>query len=95
MPVSAYAQLIRLAHRFCVKTLLDCDGPAFEAAIKARPFLVKPNEHELAQWWRKPLRSEAKLVRAARALSEQPRSWVLVSRGAKRGLLVNCAEGFQ
>ncbi len=95
VPVTAYAQLIRRAHRFGVKTLLDCDGPAFAAAIKARPFLVKPNEHELAQWWRKPLRSEAELVRAARALSEQTRGWVLVSRGPRRSLLVNRTEGVQ
>jgi len=95
VPVTAYAQLIRLAHRFGVRTLLDCDGPAFAAAIKAHPFLVKPNEHELAQWWRKPLRSGVEIVRAARALSEQTRGWVLVSRGAKRGLLVNRAQGFE
>ena len=95
VPVTAYARLIRLAHGLGVSTLLDCDGPAFALAIAARPFLVKPNEHELAQWWRKPLRSEAELVRAARALSEQTRGWVLVSRGAKRGLLVNCSKGFQ
>jgi len=95
VPVAAYAQLIRLAHRFGVRTLLDCDGPAFAAAIKARPFLVKPNEHELAQWWRQPLRSEAEVLRAARALSEQTRGWVFVSRGAKRSLLVNRAEKIQ
>ena len=95
VPVTAYARLIGLAHRFGVRTLLDCDGPAFAAAVKTHPFLVKPNEHELAQWWRKPLRSKAELVRAARALSQQTRGWVLISRGAKRSLLVNCAEGFQ
>ena len=94
VPATAYAQLIRLAHRFGVGTLLDCDGFALAAAIPAHPFLVKPNEHELAQWWRKPLRSEAEIIRAAQALSEQTRGWVLVSRGAKRGLLVNCAGNF-
>jgi fructose-1-phosphate kinase PfkB-like protein len=95
VPVTAYAQLVRLAHRFGVRTLLDCDGPAFAAAIPAHPFLVKPNEHELAQWWRRPLRSEPAILRAARALSEQTRGWVLVSRGAKPGLLVNRGAGFQ
>jgi 1-phosphofructokinase family hexose kinase len=92
VPVTAYAQLIRIAHRFGVRTLLDCDGPAFAAGIEARPFLVKPNEHELAQWWTMPLRSEKELVQAARALSEKTRSWVLVSRGAKRSWLVNIFE---
>lgn len=95
LPVNIYAVLIRLAHHFGVRTLLDCDGPAFATAIPARPFLVKPNEHELAEWWRKPVRSEAQLIRAAQALSERTRGWVLVSRGAKPGLLVNVAERFQ
>src|SRR5436190_697152 len=59
VPVTAYAQLIRLARRRGVVTLLDCDGLVFTTAIKARPFLVKPNDHELAEWWGKPLRTEA------------------------------------
>jgi len=95
VPMNAYTQLIRQAHRFGVKTLLDCDGPAFAAAIKAHPFLVKPNEHELAQWWKKPLRSETELIRAAAALSKRTHGWVLVSRGAKRSLLVNVNEKFE
>lgn len=95
LPDNTYAVLIRLAQTFGVRTLLDCDGPAFAAAIQARPFLVKPNEHELAKWWRKPVRTEAQLIRAARALSDQTRGWVLVSRGAKPGLLVNVTERFQ
>jgi len=95
LPDITYARLIRLAHRFDTKTLLDCDGPAFAKAITAHPFLVKPNEHELAQWWQQPLRTEAMMVRAARALSEHTRGWVLVSRGPNRGLLVNRSEGFE
>lgn len=95
VPVTAYAQLIRLAHRCGVRTLLDCDGPVLAAAITARPFLVKPNEHELAQWWGKPLRSETDILSAARGLSDETRGWVLVSRGGRRSLLVNVAEGYQ
>ncbi len=95
VPITAYAQLIRLAHRCGVNTLLDCDGPVLAAAITARPFLVKPNDHELAQWWGKPLRTEAAIITAARALSGETRGWVLVSRGSRRSLLVNVTEGYQ
>lgn len=94
VPVDAYAKLIRLADQAGVRTLLDCDGAALVAAAKARPFLVKPNEHELAQWWGKPLRAEQGTTRAARALSAQTGGWVLVSRGGQRSLLVNEATGF-
>ena len=95
IPVTAYQQLIQLAHRAGVRTLLDCDGAPFKAAISARPFLVKPNEHELGLWRGKSLRSEREILQAARALSEVTQGWVLVSRGAERSLLLNTAVGFQ
>jgi 1-phosphofructokinase family hexose kinase len=95
LATDVYARLIRLAHRAGVKVLLDCDGAPFKAAVGARPFLVKPNEHELALWWGRRLNSEAQIVAAARGLSEQTRGWVLVSRGGDQSLLVNVAEDFQ
>lgn len=95
IPVTAYQQLIQLAHRAGVRTLLDCDGAPFKAAISARPFLVKPNEHELGLWRGKSLRSEREILQAARGLSEATQGWVLVSRGAERSLLLNTAAGFQ
>ena len=93
-PTEVYARLVRLANRARVKALLDCDGAALAAAVEAGPFLVKPNEPELAQWFGKSLRSDAAVRRAAQALSRITGAWVLVSRGAKGGLLVNVAEGF-
>lgn len=95
LPENIYGALTRLAHRFGVRTLLDCDGAPLAAALAARPFLVKPNEHELAQWWGKSLRAESDILAAGRALSRKSRGWVLVSRGGQRSLLVNAAEGFQ
>ena len=100
VPVNAYAQLIRLARAAKVSALLDCDGPALAAAIRAKPFLVKPNEHELAQWstgLRPGVVGQAsclsggrsEISQAARQLSSVTQHWVLVSRGAKPALLVN------
>ncbi len=74
----AYAEIVNHAHRIGVKAILDCDGEAFRAAVRVRPFLVKPNEHELAQWYRRPLRTEASVARAAKALSMETRGWVMV-----------------
>ncbi|MDB6124019.1 MAG: tagatose-6-phosphate kinase [Pedosphaera sp.] len=88
----AYAQLIRGAHRAGIKTILDCDGAALKHAILARPFLVKPNEHELAQWFGKPLRSEASILKAARSLSAAAQGWVVVSLGKRGAMLVNETE---
>lgn len=92
VPADAYARLIRLARQAGVPAILDCDGAPFARAVEARPFLVKPNAHELAQWWGRPLRSEAAVRRAADELSRATGGWVLVSRGAEPTLLVNAVE---
>ncbi len=89
VPVAAYAGLIRRARRVGVRTILDCDGPAFAAAVKAQPFLVKPNEQELAQWWGRPLPSPAAIRKAASELSALTGGWVLVSRGRHGAFLVD------
>lgn len=91
---TVYRDLVRLAHRLGVRVVLDCDGPAFAAGVTARPFLVKPNEFELAQWAGRTLRSEAAALRAARELSRHTGGWVLLSRDARGGLLVNEADGY-
>ena len=87
VPVTAYSQLLRIGNRRSAKAILDCDGAALRAGISAKPFLTKPNEFELEQWWRKPLRTESAVVRAARTLAEATEGWVLVSRGPKGALL--------
>lgn len=87
--VTAYARLIRCARQAGVKTLLDCDGPAFAIALKARPFLVKPNVPELAQWWGGDLSTLADVQQAAIQLSGVTGGWVLVSRGDEGACLIN------
>jgi 1-phosphofructokinase family hexose kinase len=94
VPADAYAQLMKLANNAGVKSILDCDGAALKAGVKQRPFLVKPNEFELAQWCAKPLRSDSAVVGAAHALSNATTGWVLVSRGPKGALLAGHDQTF-
>lgn len=89
-----YGRLIQLAAQRRVPALLDCDGEALRQAVTARPFLVKPNHHELARWARKDeLASDAQVLAAARAMASETGHWVFVSRGAQRSWLVHHAEG--
>lgn len=94
VPVDAYAQLIRIADSAGVRALVDCDGPRFVEAVKARPFLVKPNWHELEQWAGTRLRSERAVRREAFRLSRITRGWVLVSMGERGAMLVCEPSGF-
>ena len=88
-PRDTYAWLVRQAVRRGQKVVLDCDGEAFALAAAQHPFLVKPNEFELAQWAGTEFRTDAELFQAARRLSETTEGWVLVTRGPKGALLLN------
>lgn len=93
-PAETYARLIARAHRGKVMSVLDCDGRALIAGVKAKPFLIKPNEHELRQWANDDGRSGGALVKAAFRMSGKSKGWVLVSRGPKGAMLVNAVTGY-
>lgn len=48
LPADTYAQLIRHAHRYDAKAILDTSGPPLAKSLAAKPFMVKPNREELA-----------------------------------------------
>nr|PZN72465.1 MAG: 1-phosphofructokinase [Bacillota bacterium] len=88
-----YRDLIARARPRGVRVLLDSSGAPLRLALEARPFLVKPNQAELAEWAGEALRSEAEVLVAARRMREAGAEWVLVSRGADGALLVGPDEG--
>ena len=49
-PSDLYAELIRLAHVYDCRTLLDTSGNALREALAAAPDLVKPNRYEAADF---------------------------------------------
>ena len=92
VPPSGYGPLIRQARQAGVRVLLDCDGPALARAVPFGPFLVKPNEAELAAWAGAALRGVKEVAQAAERMSELTGGWVLVSRGGRPGFLVHANQ---
>ena len=88
-PPDTYARLVLAARRAGRRAVLDSDRLPFALAVKEGPWLVKPNEFELAQWAGKRLRTERAEYRAARALADATGGWVLLSRGGKGAWLMN------
>ena len=87
-PVDLYARWTRMAQAQGGRVLVDCDGAVFASAVKAHPFLVKPNAHELAQWIGKPLKGISELRAAAMTLARATGGWVAVSRGPEAAWLL-------
>ena len=89
-PAGTYRELIRaLSGTRCI---LDVGGAELVLGVEARPFLVKPNHHELAAALRTELKTMEDIRRGAQSLVDAGAENVLVSMG-KDGALYVGAEG--
>lgn len=92
-PDDSYARIAAAAAQAGSRFFLDCDRKPFCLALCHGPYLVKPNEHELAQWAGRPLPALGDRLGAARELSRETGGWVLLSRGADGAVLLRQRDG--
>lgn len=83
-----YADLVDRGRRSGASTVVDASGPALAAAVTARPSLIKPNYHELAELTGAQLSTFADAAAAARGICERGVGMVLLSLGGDGALLV-------
>jgi len=62
--VDAYSRLIQIIEAQGALAVLDADGAPFKAAIKAAPFMIKPNRDELIRYFNSALDTEEDLLEA-------------------------------
>lgn len=84
-----YADLAAAAAECGARCVVDTTGTALTEALAARPFLVKPNNHELAELAGCDAADEAAVVAAAQNMARAGARFVLVSCGAAGALLVD------
>ncbi|MFM2485405.1 1-phosphofructokinase [Celerinatantimonas yamalensis] len=87
-----YQRWIELLNQHGAKVIFDSSGDAFSYGLEASPYLVKPNDHELAQWVGHDLPDESAIVAAARQLITKGITHVLVSRGSKGVIWVSAEQ---
>ncbi len=81
VPLSFYGDLIEIAHRQGVRTVLDTSGEHLKEAIKASPFMIKPNVAELSQLAGRELFTLEEICRAAKSLKQYGISITAVTMG--------------
>jgi 1-phosphofructokinase family hexose kinase len=81
-PPDFYAELIRLAHVYGCRVLLDTSGEALRQALAAAPDLVKSNRAEASWFAGRPLLSADAAVDVAREMIDAGARGVAVSLGA-------------
>lgn len=85
---NVYRDLIIKLKSFGVKTVLDASGSLFSKALEGRPYLIKPNIHELESYFNKKLETRQAIIDAGKTLLDKGLEIVVVSLGDKGALLM-------
>jgi 1-phosphofructokinase len=89
VPDDFYATLVELAHHKGVPVVVDSSGAPLAASLPARPDLIKPNVHELAEIVQAPLATLGDVIDAAQQIRRHGVGVVLASLGSDGALLID------
>jgi 1-phosphofructokinase family hexose kinase len=91
LPPEAYAGMISLAGRSGVKALADIHSDALSLAMRALPWLIKPNLEEFHQLLGRQTRDLPDLAQACLALQEETGTLIALSM-ERQGLLLTASQ---
>lgn len=89
LPRDIYAQIQRKCSANNVKVVVDTTGEALLCTLKYNPFLIKPNNHELAELFNVEVDSQEKIIHYAKELLKMGAQNVIVSMAAEGALLIS------
>ncbi|MCG8475550.1 MAG: 1-phosphofructokinase [Cytophagales bacterium] len=82
-PQNLYYHLIKILKQQGNRVVVDTSGQAFREAIKAAPFMIKPNIYELEQWYGHTINNLQEEAAAASRLLALNIDNVVISEGRK------------
>ncbi|MCY7532880.1 1-phosphofructokinase [Bacillus altitudinis] len=89
VPASIFSEIAAICHQNNVKFILDTSSKAVLETLQYKPYLLKPNEEEMAAFFGKTHRlSETELIESGRKLIEMGAEQVLISRGGEGALFL-------
>lgn len=92
LPADTYQQIMaRLAPKG-VSIIVDATQRLLTNVLPYKPFLIKPNNHELSELFGEELSTRDQLVKAAHKLQEDGAQHILISRASQGAILVG-ADG--
>lgn len=89
LPADTYEKILAQLQGRGIKFVVDATGDLLANVLKYQPWLVKPNNYELAEVLKITINTEEELVAAAKELQKRGAQNVLVSRAENGALLVD------
>lgn len=92
LPRNIYEQIQQRCIEKGAKFIVDTTGEALTCTLKYKPFLIKPNNHELGEIFNVEIKDRDEIILYGKRLLEMGAKNVIVSMAAEGALLV-CSEG--
>lgn len=89
LPDSIYSDIMEQLATKGIKFVVDATGELLLNVLKYKPFLIKPNNHELAEMFNTVMEGKEDIVRYAKKLHEDGAMNVLVSMGGDGAILID------
>lgn len=89
LPVTIYKDMIEKVSGSGAKVVADTSGEAFKRVVTAKPFLVKPNHHELGEYFGVTVESFDDVKKYGRKLVDEGIGHVIVSMGGKGAVYID------
>ena len=89
LPADIYEQILQHLSSKNIKAVVDATGELLLRVMKYKPFLVKPNNHELGELFNITLQTNEEIAQYARKLQEMGARNVLVSMAGDGALLID------
>ncbi|MFC4712141.1 1-phosphofructokinase [Planococcus dechangensis] len=94
IPMQFFKDLAATCHEKGIHFVLDTSGSALKQLIDTKPFLIKPNEHELGDIFGVTIHTPADAFHYAHKLVEQGIEHVVVSMGGAGAIYANKDHGY-
>ena len=88
LPKDLYLQIQKRVSKKNVKVVVDTSGKALLEAIKNKPFLIKPNNHEIEEIFNVKINSEKELIKYGKKLVSLGAENVIISMAGDGALLI-------
>lgn len=92
LPDDIYEQILERVGDRNINCVVDATGDLLKNVLKYKPFLIKPNHHELGDLFSAQIKSDADIVKYSKKLQEMGARNVLVSM-AKDGAMLTDENG--
>jgi 1-phosphofructokinase len=89
LPENIYEELVQSCNETGAEFVVDAEGSILKKIMAYRPFLIKPNHHELGQFFEKEINTCEEAVHYGKKLVELGAKNVIVSLADKGAVLIN------